>query len=399
MPQTSETPAEFFLIVTPGFEALAEQELREHIGDEAIERSHGGLQATLPLSVGLELNRVLKIPTRILVRLMSFGCRDFPKLYKKMAGFQWVDWLSFDQPVEISASTHKSRLFIKKRIEQSCAEGYLKYWDAQLAPTEAELKAAEAKPEPAAQEILVRFDDDICTVSLDTSGEMLYKRGEKVLSAEAPLRETIAAALLRWMSQDVVSSRTVTLVDPMVGSGTFAIEAAKMHEPAQSRRFAFEDFRNYRTSETLSAESKAIARFRFTKYIGLDIDAKSADTTQANWENVIGVRTKSGEARAKTEVYVRDAFKAEPLTIAGERWLITNPPYGERLKIEGRLKDYYESLFEALEASVRPDRACFVLPDTAKPMQLKAPARWKKPQALRFQNGGLPVTALLFIAE
>ncbi len=177
---------EFYLIITPGFEELALQELSRWDNglDGEATVSRGGITLNLKsLEAGFELNRVLKIPTRILLRLSKFGCRDFPKLFKKVSSFEWENWVSDETQLTFQASSHASRLFVKKRIEQTCEEARERY-----------LKSREKDPRPPGieQTILVRLDDDVCTLSIDTSGEILHKRGTRPLASEAPIRETMA---------------------------------------------------------------------------------------------------------------------------------------------------------------------------------------------------------------
>ncbi len=387
-PPADDGLSEFFLVVTPGLESLAEKEINFWAPDIRISAERGGLTFRASLILGCELNRALKIPTRILLRLTAFGCKDFPKLFKKTANFNWDEWISGD--VEVQASTHKSRLFIKKRIEETCRDGFVKFFETMNVNETSEPPAGEPQD---AQQIFVRINDDVCTFSIDTSGELLHKRGTKVLSSDAPLRETIAAALLTWMSSDDPEAPGgVTLVDPMVGSGTFAIEASHLDAVLSKRSYAFERFPRYQKEKAEQPSAGLIRtrgeRVRYSKFIGFDVDVKMAETTKRNWQDL-------GDPRS-FEIKLEDIFTANPLTIEGERWLICNPPYGERLKIEGRLKDFYERLFESCERVVRPDRACFILPDTANPTQLTAPQTWRLRKSLRFQNGGLPVTALLF---
>lgn len=415
--QTSENTYEFFLVVAPGFEALAEKEISRHV-DVPVTRERGGLTVHLSLAEGLELNRVLRIPTRILLRLTSFGCRDFPKLFKKTAGFPWAEWAP--GPVDFVASTHKSRLFIKKRIEQTCRDGFEKARKAAGAAVGGESTRTSVSDGISrfdaveSATVYVRFLDDVCTFSLDTSGELLHKRGVKTMTSEAPLRETIAAAMLAFMGEPLSSA---VLVDPMVGSGTFFFEAAGV---ASNREYAFERVPKYRTlavpkrstpalgDGASDADGENVAATRstivggggtvtaakdtvsppthFARFIGFEIDEKTAEAARENLKS-IGV---------PVTIEVADIFDAKPLVGDESRWLIANPPYGERLKIEGRLKDYYELLFETCERVVQPQRACFVLPDSAKPEKLRAPSRWRLANKLKFQNGGLPVTALLF---
>jgi putative N6-adenine-specific DNA methylase len=383
-PQATENTYEFVLVVAPGFEILAEKEI-SRFTLTPVSRERGGLTVHLPLAEGLELNRVLRIPTRILLRLASFGCRDFPKLFKKMVGFPWAEWVA--GPVEFVASTHKSRLFIKKRIEKACEDGFAKAQKAGSAPIDGEPST-----------VYVRFVDDICFVSLDTSGELLHRRGVKTMTSEAPLRETIAAAMLAFMGEPPEGT---VLVDPMVGTGTFFFEAANVES---KRDYAFETIPKYIEEKTTVSSPPSpqtsnvdgntngngnIKRPTFSRFVGFEIDPKTASAARENLKSI----------GAPVAIEVADIFDAKPLAGNETRWLIANPPYGERLKIEGRLKDYYELLFASCERIVKPKKACFVLPDSSRPEKLRAPNNWRLESLLKFQNGGLPVTALLFVCK
>lgn len=420
----TETLPEFFAVVAPGFEMLAAKELeawvsglgRDSQREIEIEVTRGGLIFQAPLVLGCELNKVLKIPNRILLRLTSFTCRDFPKLFKKTSVFPWEQWIPNGAEAEFHASAHASRVSIKKRIEETCLEGFRK-----------RTKNRALKP-TRSLDVYVRLDEDVCTISIDTSGEILHKRGTRALTSEAPIRETIAAGLLFWMittNEDEnagarlvpAAPSAVTLVDPMMGSGTFFLEASQLDRAVEGRDFAFTQFpryqrekdsagaANHESSQAKGGElkmgaSSASPTFRnpFSKFTGLEIDAKAVSATLGNLKPLVGSYS--------IQALQGDIFKAEALrsdTSAGStpeqsetRWLIANPPYGERLKIEGGLKEYYESLFAACEKFAKPERACFVLPETASPTKLRAPREWKLLEHFRFQNGGLPVVALQF---
>ena len=116
----------FFLVAVPGLEDLVRAELREWYPDLEATVEHGGVSLHAPLSVGLGLNFALKTPTRILWRIADFRVRDFPKLYNKISLLPWNDWLVPDAQLDIQVATRLSRLKIKKRIEESCLEGYRK---------------------------------------------------------------------------------------------------------------------------------------------------------------------------------------------------------------------------------------------------------------------------------
>ena len=380
---TADLPMSFYLIVTPGLEEVAEAELREwlpELGD--VRRERGGLSFETGLAAGFELNRALKTPTRILLRLAEFGCRDFPKLFKKMNDFPWQDWVFDKAPVEFRASSHGSRVKMKKRIEETCAEARAKN------------QKARGKEGPAASDkeplqMLVRLENDVCTVSLDTSGEILHKRGERPLVGDAPLRETSAAALLRLLAGAApVPEGGAELVDPMMGSGVFLLEAASLGSLASERAFAFETLVPLRRPGWKPGRlERRASGSPFAKLVGYEQDEK---TFRAAKENL-------SAASIAAELKNEDFFAAAPLDRGRrERWVIANPPYGERLKVEGRLRDYYLELARVTEKSVAPGRVCFLLPEKVQPEKLPWPREWRLKASRRFSNGGIPVAALVF---
>lgn len=374
---------EFYIVVAPGLEELALRELKAWRPELEVKSDRGGLTLNVPLPIGLGLNACLKIPTRILVRIAGFTCRDFPKLFKKMTALDWAKWVGDDKQVEFKASSHGSRLFVKKRIEETCRDGRKAYLKKKGRNLPAEGTAGDVVT------VYVRLADDMCTVSLDTSGERLHKRGHRELSSDAPLRESIAAALLWFMESgrpDEGTISSIELVDPMCGAGTFFLEASGLKKPVDSRDFAFAKWGGSAVNEALVPERCASKDF-YSSFVGFDIDEKAAASARKNWESV-------SETRMLT-VAAQDFFAIEKLPSGPRRWLVCNPPYGERIGVEGKLSSFYEKFFEAVAERVSPERACFLLPDRARPNELKLPKMWKKVATLRLSNGGLPVTALL----
>jgi putative N6-adenine-specific DNA methylase len=378
--------AEFYLICLPGFEELVRAELETWLPNQKIAVEKGGLTVFLPLAQGLSLNRVLKTPTRILLRLAKFGCRDFPKLFRKLSGLNWQDWVGDGVPVEFIASSHRSWLKIKRRIEETSDEAY-----------KASLKKRALKPVTApAETVLLRIDSDVCTVSLDTSGELLHKRGYRPLSSDAPLRETIASALLLMMERSADKTNRVELIDPMTGGGTFLLEAAGLRKPVSSREFAY--MQNPVLMKRAQAEGlpdlASQAGDPYSSFIGYDLDEKALVSAQGNWAQIRDSRTVQWERR---DFALAPALPPDSSGV--ERWLIVNPPYGERLRVEGRLKDYYERLLQAAAEVARPTRACFLFPEKVRPLTLRLPKGWAIADELAFSNGGLPVRAVVYRAS
>jgi putative N6-adenine-specific DNA methylase len=384
----NQTNSYYFFLVTPThLEDVVLEELRAWLPDARAEVVKGGIELETDLAHGLELNRVLKTPTRILLRLADFGCRDFPKLFRKISGFPWEEWLDQSAAVEFSVSTHTSRLRMKKRIEETCKDGYrarLKKQRATAGATSQTLAKA-GSTEPVS--IFVRFVDDVCTLSLDTSGEILHKRGLRPMTADAPLRETLAATLLLLLERESGGASTgIELVDPMMGGGTFLLEARDLRQTITSRAFAFESpalaplKKRAEPGVTLKCDRPS----SITSLVGYEADEKT-------WR---AAKTNLGEDRA--ELHCQDFFAAGALPPGPQRWLIANPPYGERLKVQGSLADFYARLFAQAEKVASPEAALFLLPSKVSGGRLRVPAAWRKVAERNFSNGGLPVTAHIF---
>ncbi len=366
---TSADNCEFFVVALPGLEDLVQREILEWFPRLEPKTEHGGVTVFAPLEIGLAMNQALKTATRILLRVDSFRCRDFPKLYNTVKEIDWKTWVDPTCELEVHVSTRLSRLKIKSRIEETCKDAWMDYRRA--------LKLTAARGKKAA--LYVRFVEDQCTLSLDTSGERLHKRGMRENIGEAPLRETIAAALIQLVGADV------DVVDPMMGSGTFLLEAATRDDLVEARGFAFERFaRQPKTAPKLEAP-----RARVKTLIGFEKDAKAIKAAKANLEGLKGAR--------EIELIGADFLSAEPLPPpARPRWLFCNPPYGERLKVKEPLGELYSKLFAAAEKVVKPERACFLLPSKAVKGRFPLPVGWKVLEKRPFLNGGIPVTAFVF---
>ena len=370
---------EFFVVCAPGLEEIAGRELLNWFPDLPFEQVPGGLVVRAPLAQGFALNTVLKSATRVLIRLAEFGCRDFPKLYRKMQNFALENWIGARE-VSFNASTTRSRLKIKKRIEETCADA----WRDRL-------KKLVVKSEPAATEVYVRFSDDVGTISLDTSGELLHKRAQRLLSSEAPLRETLAAGVLLTMARVSPPTKPVEIFDPMTGGGTFLLEAAQLFQPVESRDFAFAEF----ATSIKVPVPKAQKQIVWSQLTGFERDPKTAASAQANLRKVFpGVNL---------EVQGQDFFEVAKIELnsANARWVVVNPPYGRRLAVDDtdgsgkkgvpKLAAYYEKLWQEIEDRLTPDLIGMLMPRTVDPTRLKRPAGWKFVETKSLLNGGLPI--------
>lgn len=357
-----------FLIIPPGLEDLALKEVDSKCPVSGIEKLKGGLELEADLDWIVKAHCLLKIPTRILMRIKEFKVRDFPKLHQKFVSFKWNEVLSHPEPQwEISCS--KSRLMHTGRIEETIKEALNEALVRQ--PLSRDWEKKNYPP----QTFYVRLADDNLTLSLDLTGEPLYKRGLQVIKGEAPIRENFAAAMLQEIFDGV--KEDVTLVDPMCGSATLLTEAVNYHVPLHLRPFAFET-----------------APFFKGKMVRLPLI-----TTKLPVKHVIGydineVLIKKVKDETKYELSVQDSLKT-PIKVDGEFIMICNPPYGERIKIEGKRGSFLKDAWKKFLESDRPLRFGWVLPSDMDDLFTK-PAGYKILSKRHFRNGGMAVTFWIY---
>jgi putative N6-adenine-specific DNA methylase len=344
------------MIVPPGFEKLALSELyfKQAISSD-LDSSHirilkGGIELDLDLDAGLQLNVKSHLATRVLVRIEKFRCRDFPKLFKKTQGIDWSKWLK--GPFEVSVSAHRSRLMNKKRIESTVGEAIEKQSKNKL--------KRSVDDSILAQTVYVRFDNDEVELSLDTSGEALFKRGYKHLEATAPIRENLAAGLFWALYEKAGRPKDIAVCDLMCGSGTLLTEAGIFFETNQA------------------AESTKL------KIFGFDKDNDAVQIAKKNISNVSLQKVSQVTAIDFLEADGMQQIKAQLSRQAPFQIGISNPPYGMRLKWPRPPQEFYRALVEAYRAA-----GCqifgFIVPRSA----LKSVPR--PIESFPFKNGGIDV--------
>lgn len=333
----SSKPPLLFAAAPPGLEPVLLEELRE-LGYRSLAEKPGGVEFR---GSPLKANRQLACAGRILQPISRFEARDFEAL---VAGAQATDWSAYGG-VTVTASSTRSRLYHTGAIVERLA---------------ALLPAGPTR-------LHCRLVHDRCTLSIDTSGEHLHRRGWRLEPGPAPLRETQAARILRlagWRPGEA-------LVDPMCGSGTFAIEAAVRAAglaPGRLRSFACE--RWWRSE--LMPTGEAVA----TIIQASDRGEQAAAITARNAE------------RAGVQITVTQQ-PARALTAPAETGLlVANPPYDKRAKGRNAAWDELRGLLRGPFAGWR---AAIVCPA---PHLEKALGR---PAAKRFalRNGGVAVTVLV----
>jgi putative N6-adenine-specific DNA methylase len=302
--------------------------------------SSGGVDFPGGLDDVYRANLNLRTASRVLVRLGDFYAAGFPELRKKAGRLTWESYLSPGQPVALHVTCHKSKLYhsgaVAERVLVAIADRLGK-----PSPAVKALSSGEESEAGEAQMVVVRLVHDHCLISVDSSGELLHRRGYRLATAKAPLRESIAAAMISAAGWDGVSP----LVDPFCGSGTIAIEAAMLARgipPGGKRKFAFMNWPGYNRSrwETMLAESLNRISVECPPIQASDRDAGAIKLAQANAE-------RAGVA-ANIQFDCRAVSAIEPP--AGPGWVVTNPPYGIRVSPSKDLRNLYAQLGHVLRA-------------------------------------------------
>jgi putative N6-adenine-specific DNA methylase len=375
----------FFVSAAIGMEAEVLQEIREVWGElldldgrphsfelSDVQVEKGGVSLTAPLHLGLQLNFFLKTPHRILLRLKEFRCRDFPKLFSEAQKILLKEYLpKASWGLEVAAS--KSRLNHEGRIRETLE------------------KAWGIKPDSAASaDIYVRFFDDLCSISLDTTGRHLHFRGNDLHKGEAPLRETLAAFCIRAMTSGLGAQEIsqISWVDPMMGSGTFLLELAELFQPQKFREFSFQQWK--KTPKAMKSAAwlhnyPAKAKLHW-KIFGADRDPEMVSIARRNL---------SQRGISALHLEQRDVFAGRSAdTTAGTEspWLILNSPYGERIAAEFSPTE----LLVALQKDWRPEKIGILF---SKRQAGAAPRKvqnlvWTHSVAL--SNGGLPCEFMIW---
>jgi putative N6-adenine-specific DNA methylase len=225
--------------------------------------------------------------------------------------------------------------------------------------------------------VIVRLVNDECTLSIDTSGPLLHRRGYRLETAKAPLRETLAAGLLLASGWDAASP----LLDPFCGSGTIAIEAAllaKQIPPGSARRFAFMDWPGFQPAawDALLAESRQAIRPDIPPILASDRDAGAVQIAQAN------------AGRAGLAGHIEFSHRAvSAIEPAGTGWVVTNPPYGLRVSANKDLRNLYAQFGNVLRLKCPAWHIAVLCSDPALLRQIGLPLD----TSLSLVNGGVAV--------
>jgi len=367
----------FFAVTLPGLESLCREELAAlPIEHHQLQIEKGGVLFQARLHDAYAANLHLRTASRILMRIGQFRAAHFRQLEKQLQAFPWELYLFQQQPFEVKVTSRRSRLIHTTAIAQRCEHAI-----SARRSTQPGLPAPGETPPPALQ-IAVRCVADTFTLSLDSSGDPLFKRGLKTGGGTAPLRETFAAAMLAMAG----FSRNTILADPMCGSGTFSLEAALAASripPGWYRKFAFMDWPSFRPGRWK----------HLLKIADNQIDIPPDPVIFASDRDPVAVAQLSAivagsDLEPAIQLRTGDFFTLSPPTQGSTPGIVTlNPPYGIRLKTSGPRAQLYADIGRRLISHWSNWNLALVLPDPELPKQLPFPVA-----TMDFMHGGLNLT-------
>ena len=368
-----------FAVVAPGLEPLALAEAKALGIPAVLEAGGGGLAWRGDLRSILMANVGLRIASRVLVRVASFEARAFVELEKQGRRIPWQRMVAPGTAVRFRVTCRKSRLYHSDAVAQRLGDALRRAVPGAMI---AQSKSADedSAPDDDAQLFVVRLLHDRCTVSADTSGALLHRRGWRQATAKAPLRETLAAALLAASGWD----GSGPLVDPLCGSGTIVIEGALMARgtPAGGRRrFAVERWPGVPPTLGAWVRNELAGRGAMATLppiIGSDRDEGAIAAAESNAERA-GVR-------GDLELAVR-ALSAAEFPDAERGWVVCNPPYGVRVGEMDRVRNLWARLGQLLRERAPGWRVTLLSPEPSLERQLGIPVR----VVAQTTNGGIPV--------
>ncbi len=295
----------------------------------SIER--GGILFSGTLEDLYTANLMLRCASRVLIRMPAFHAAAFSELRRKAGRLPWERFLSKGHAVALRVTCRRSRLYHSTAVAQRVAAAiqdrlgfclFQRKWDEEAA-------------QDGLQLILVRLVHDVCTISVDASGALLHRRGYRQATAKAPLRETLACAMLSASQWD----KAAPLVDPFCGSGTLPIEAALWSRgiaPGAFRRFSFMNWPVFEPDrfKKLQGSFKAEPPASPPLILASDRDRGAIRMARENAQ------------RCHMAAFIH--FSARPFSAIqpppGPGWMVSNPPFGVRIGRRETLSNLYGRL-------------------------------------------------------
>jgi putative N6-adenine-specific DNA methylase len=325
---------DFFSPCPRGLETILHSDL-EALGAQNVRKAEGGVHFSGDWALCYRANLESRIASRILWRVKETRYRTEQDIYQAVFQLQWQRWFDVSHTIRVNTTAIrcplKSLEFITLLVKDAVCDRFRAHCNE---------RPSVDTVEPDVR-IHVFIEDDKLMLYLDTSGDALFKRGVRSHTNIAPLRENLAAGILRLMNWQPGTP----LLDPMCGSGTFLIEAAQMSlniQPGIARNFAFEILKNFDAATWNTMREKAIAAQLPARPLELYGSDLYGDALKTAWRNL-------DEAGLSECVELKQANVLEISAPAEHGMLVANLPYGERMGELDELAELYPKLGDALK--------------------------------------------------
>ncbi len=369
----------YFATVAPGLEDALLSEVRS-IGGKRARLLRGGVEFDAARKTLYRAALCLRTANRLWLRVDEFRSRDAPELYNKTRRFGWERLLAPSQPIAIRARSNDSNLYHTGKIADAVGDAIADHFRNDLQRSPPSVVDGTPSNSQTALTVMARLKDNRCQLNLDASGQLLHKRGWRPQQATAPLRESLAAAVLNLSGW----TPDIPLLDPLCGSGTIPIEAAHQslaRPPGLERSFALETWANHQPKKFTAIANElrqAVSDSLQAPIIGADRDASvlqlARDTSsRAGLHDLL-----DWQHRPLQRWISEPPFEDRPFTV------VTNPPYGHRLDIDTPMLSQLIEL-----AQTGPATVVFLWPSDRRD---RVEANADAPQRItQFHNGGIAV--------
>ncbi len=356
---------EYFFSPCPrGLESVLTEELRQ-LGAANIETLAGGVGFRGAFTLSYRINLESRIASRVLWRIREAEYRTEADIYQAARALPWTDWFKVSHRIMVDLNARncplKSLDFVTLRIKDAICDCFR---DAQGARPDVDRRSPDVR-------IYAYLTADRFTLYLDTSGEALFKRGYRDARIDAPLKENLAAGILRLTGWDAAEP----LLDPMCGSGTFLAEAAMMAlniAPGIARKFAFQKLLNFSDHDWRQHLERAGAARSTESHNQIFGSDKYGDVLKT-------ARTNLANAGVESAVQLKQVDVLERSAPAPNGVLILNPPYGVRLGEQQDLAAFYPKLGDVLKRQFSGWRAYIFSADPQLPKSIRLSASKRTP--------------------
>ncbi|MDF2551345.1 MAG: class SAM-dependent methyltransferase [Chryseobacterium sp.] len=336
-----------------GLETVLGEEIKK-LGGKNVELKNRAVNCEGDLGFLYKINYSARTALKILVPIEEFKAYNETKFYEKLFKFEWDDFMSVDQTFAIDSTVNSERFSHSQFMTFKMKDAIVDFFQNRYGRRPSiETKSPDIK-------FHLHIDRELVTISLDSSGDALFKRGYRKEQGEAPINEVLASGMLQLAGWDGKGN----FLDPMCGSGTLLIEAAMiaMDLPAQlfRKRFAFQNWKNYDEALFTKIKEFRIERIRefHGKIVGYDIDGRMLDAARDNIE--------SAEMEDVIEVRRENFFDTKkdmfPLL------MVFNPPYDERISIND--DDFYKKIGDTFKTNYPNTLAWLISSDLDAPKKI-----------------------------